>query len=132
MRSLRSALQRIFGLFGRSSRDADLSVELHCHLQAHIEDGVRAGLTYNDARRHALLRLGGVEMTKDIYREQRGLPSVERCVRELRHALERLRRSPGFTIAAVLSLALAIGANVSVFTVVERVVLNPLPYPDSG
>jgi predicted permease len=131
MRSIRATLLRFFGLFRRSRLDVDLNAELDSHLRAHIDDGVRAGLTYDEARRQALLRLGGVEMTKDSYREQRGLPTVEQIARELRHAFSRLRRSPGFTLAAVLSLALAIGANVTVFTVVERVVLNPLPYPDS-
>src|SRR5215470_5468123 len=129
---MRRWLIRLGGLFGRARRDRDLVDELNSHLDAHIEDGVRAGLTYDEARRQALLRFGGVEMTKDRYRDQRGLPALERLGRELRHAFERLRRSPGFTFAAVLSLALAIGANVTIFTVVERVVLNPLPYPDSG
>ena len=132
MRSIRSALLRFFCVFRASRLDIDLSAELDSHLQSHIDDGVRAGLTYGEARRQALLQLGGIEMTKDTYREQRGLPTLEGIGRELRHAFARLRRSPGFTIAAVLSLALAIGANVTVFTVVERVVLNPLPYPDSG
>jgi putative ABC transport system permease protein len=70
-------------------------------------------------------------MTMETYREQRGLPYVERAAREVRHAFGRLGRSPGFTAATVFSLALAIGASASVFAVVERVVLNPLPYPDS-
>ena len=71
-------------------------------------------------------------MTKELYREQRGLPIVESCLRESRQAFHRLRRSPAFTAASVLSLALAIAANVAIFAVVERVVLHPLPYPDSG
>src|SRR5215467_13620877 len=132
MRSIRVVVLRFFGMFRRTRRDVDLSAELDSHLHAHIDDGVRAGLTYDEARRQALLRIGGVEMTKNEYRDQRGLPALEGLARELRHASERLRRSPGFTIAAVLSLALAIGANVTIFTVVERVVMNPLPYPDSG
>jgi predicted permease len=86
---------------------------------------------YDEARRLALLRLGGVDMTKDTYREQRDLPSLERTAREIRHAFERLRRSPAFTAATVLSLSLAIAANVAVFAVVERVVVHPLPYPES-
>ena len=132
MRTIRAALLRFFGVLRRSGLDVDLSVELDSHLHADIDDGVRAGLTYDEAQRQALLRFGGVEMTKDRYRDQRGLPTLERLGRELRHAFERLRRSPGFTIAAVLSLALAIGANITIFAVVERVVLNPLPYPDSS
>jgi hypothetical protein len=118
-------------LFGRARGDGEFSAELNSHLQAHIDDNVRAGMSLDEARRTALLTLGGVEMTKDSYRDRRSLPVLERAGRELRQALGRLRRSPAFAAAAILSLALAIGANVSIFAVVERVVLNPLPYPDS-
>jgi predicted permease len=131
MRSVRALLLRLFSVFGRSRRDAELSAELSSHVQSHIDDGLRAGLTWDEARRRALLTLGGVERTKSMYREQRGVLSIERAVRELRQAFERLRRSPAFTSAAVLSLALAIAANVSIFAVVERVVIHPLPYPQS-
>lgn len=110
----------------------DIDRELEGHLQLAADDLIRSGLSPDEARRQALITLGGLDMTKEIYRDQRGIPVLERWTRELRHAFGRLRRSPGFTIAAVLSLALAIGANVAIFAVVERVVLNPLPYPDSG
>src|SRR5262249_14477949 len=96
------------------------------------EDNLRAGLTPDEARRAALLALGGIEATKERYRAQQRLPVVEACWRELRQAFMRLRRGPAFAAAAILSLALAIGVNVSIFSVVERVVLHPLPYPDSG
>jgi putative ABC transport system permease protein len=132
MRAIKSAWLRVLALFGRTRRDAELADELDGHLQFHIDDNLRTGLAYDEARRLALLKLGGVDMTKETYRAQRGLPSIERSAREFRHAFERLRRSPGFTSATVLSLALAIGANVTIFAVVERIVLNPLPYPDSG
>ena len=113
-------------------RDDEISAELTAHLEAHIEDNLRAGMTPADARRAALLALGGVEATKERYRAQQRLPIIDTCSRELRQALARLRRSLVFTAAAILSLALAIGANVSIFAVVERVLLHPLPYPDSG
>src|SRR5438874_4693751 len=113
-------------------RDEDLVAELDAHLDAHIEDNLRSGMTRDEARRSALLSLGGVETTKEQYRDQRGLPVFETCARELRQAFARLRRSPAFTAAAVLSLALAIAANVSIFAVVERVLLHPLPYSDSS
>ena len=94
-------------------------------------DSVRRGMPLQTARRDAMLKLGGADMTKELYREQRRLPVVESCLREVRQAFHRLCRSPAFTIAAVLSLGLAIAANVSIFTVVERVVVHPLPYPQS-
>jgi predicted permease len=131
VRSIRAWLVRVRHLFGRAQHDLDFSDELTSHFQAHIDDNLRAGMTPGEARRHALLRLGGVDQTVAVYREQRGLPMLEQTGRELRHAFTRLTRSRGFTAAAVLSLALAIGANVTIFAVVERVVLNPLPYPAS-
>jgi predicted permease len=109
----------------------DIDRELDGHLALAIEDLVRLGLSREEARRRALASLGGVEQTKERYRDQRRLKIVDACVRELRQAFGRLRRSPGFTTAAVLSLALAIGANVAIFAVVERVVIHPLPYPES-
>jgi putative ABC transport system permease protein len=130
MRGLRSILLRALAVFGRGQRDRELTAELGAHLRAHVDDNLRAGMTRDEAHRQALLRLGGVEMTRDNYREQRGLPWIENLARDTRHAFHRLRRSPVFAGAAVLSLALAIGANVSIFAVVERVLLNPLPYGD--
>ena len=131
MRSLRSLFVRTLHLFGGAHREREFSDELDAHLQSHMDDNLRAGMPLDEARRRALLRLGGVDQTVAVYRDQRGLPMLEQAGRELRHAFTRLMRSPGFTTAAVLSLALAIGANASIFAVVERVVLNPLPYPAS-
>jgi predicted permease len=118
-------------LFRRTGHDREFSAELNSHLQSHIDDNVRAGMTIDEARRQALISLGGLDMAKETYRDQRGIPQLETWAREFRHACGRLRRSPGFAAAVVLSLAVAIGANTSVFTVVERVVVNPLPYPAS-
>jgi hypothetical protein len=112
--------------------DRDLSAELDAHLNAHIDDNIRAGMSRAQARRSALLTLGGVEMTKERYRDQRRLASLEAAARELRQAFQRLRRSSAFTAAVVLSLSLAVAATVSIFAVVERVVIHPLPYPESG
>jgi len=115
----------------KKNRDEDLAAELNAHLAAHIDDNIRAGMTPDEARRSALLHLGGVEPTKERYRDQQRLRIVDACVRELRQAFHRLRRSPAFSVAALLSLALAIAANVAIFAVVERVVIHPLPYPQS-
>jgi putative ABC transport system permease protein len=131
MRRLRCTLWRLAGLFRGYRHDRDFAAELDAHLQAHIDDNLRAGMTRYEAQRWALLTLGGMAMTKDAYQEQRGLPWLENIARDLRHALRTLRRSPAFAGAAVLTLALAISANVAIFTVVYRVLLNPLPYGDS-
>jgi len=128
MASLRLWFARMCGLVSRRRSDADLADELNGHLDAHIADNLRAGMAYDEAFRHASLKLGGLAMTTDSYRDQRSLPWLENIARDLRHAFRMLRRSPGFAGAAMLTLALAIGANASIFTVVYRVLLKPLPF----
>src|SRR2546429_6212594 len=111
---MRSWLARFVGLFGKDRCDREFADELNAHLEAHIADNVRSGMAPQTARREAMLKLGGADMTKEAYRQQRGVPIVEVCARELRQAFHRLRRSPAFTAAAVLSLTLAIAANVAI------------------
>ena len=131
MRYVRAWFVRLGGLFTKAGRERDLAHELESHLELHIEDNLRAGMTPADARRHALVKFGGVESVKEQCRDVHGLPALELLVRDVRFALRGLRKNPGFTLATVLTLALAIGANAAIFAVVQRIVLNPLPYPDS-
>ena len=127
-RKLRAFGLRLRGLFGGAREDSDFNDELAAHIEMHTEDGIRAGLTREEARRQALIRLGGMEQTRQAYRERRGLPCLENLLRDARYALRGFRRNPVFTITVIATLALGIGATTAVFSVVDRILFRSLPY----
>src|SRR5882762_7567078 len=130
MRQLRAWLLRLRGLFRKDQYDAEFSSELESHLQMHIEDNLRVGMTAEEARRQALIKLGGIQQTKEIYRERRGLPVLEMLLQDLRFGVRMSRKNPGFTSVAVLTLALGIATNTAIFTSFYALVLRPRPVKD--
>jgi len=110
---------RIAGLFDRNRRDADLTAELEAHLQFHIDDNIRAGMPPEEASRQAMLRLGGLDQTKESYRDQRGLPWLEHMLRDLRVSIRVLAKDPRFSVLAVLGLGLGLGISTAVFALIN-------------
>jgi macrolide transport system ATP-binding/permease protein len=128
MRELfRTLIYRLTAPFRQGRLEADLDDELRSHLEMAAEMNLRKGMTAEDARHEALRSLGGVEQTKELYRDQRGLPLIETAFQDLRFGLRMLRRTPGFSILAILCLTLGIGANAAVFSWVEGILFRPYP-----
>jgi len=130
MMRLRAWLVRFAGLRPAARRERELADEIESHLQLHIDDNLRAGMRPEQARRDAILKLGGVEPTKEAYRDRSTIPFLENLLRDTRFAIRQLRKNPGFTSTAVLVLGLGICASVAIFAFVDATLIKPLPYRD--
>ena len=128
MSRVRELWARLTDVTRRSAIDRELDEELRFHRELLIEEHQRRGRTPDEARRLATLALGGLDQGKEIVRETRGLPPLEAIGRDIAHAVRLLIKSPAFSSVTVLTLALGIAVNVAIFSIVDAVVLRPLPY----
>src|SRR5688572_11770965 len=130
MRFLRSALARLAGTFTRNASDDDTRAELESHVEMETAENIRRGMNPDEARRQAMLAAGGLTQAAEAVRDQRGLPWLESIAADLRYAVRSLRHAKAFSAIVIITLALGIGANTAIFSVVRGVLLKPLPHRD--
>jgi putative ABC transport system permease protein len=124
--------ERLRSVFMRRELDREFEDKVSSHIQMAVEENLKRGMNAVEARREALIRFGGIEPAKELHRTARGLPGLDSFVRDLRYSFRTLRKDLAFTVVAVLILGLGIGANTAVFSVVNTILLRPLPFPHAG
>src|SRR5580692_5419598 len=126
MRQLKAILARLRGIVAQDRASAEIAAELESHLQMHIDDNVRAGMTPQEARRAALIQLGGMEQTAQAVRERSTLPWLETLLQDVRYGVRMFARNPMFAAVTILTLAVGIGASSTAFSWINAVLLRPL------
>ena len=128
MRPLRAWVQRVAGILGSSRRERELAEELESHLQLHIDDNIRAGMTPAESRRQALIKFGPVEALKEEYRDRARIPVIDSMLQDMRYGVRSLRRHAGFALLAISTLALGVGSTTAMFGLVDALMVRPLPH----
>src|SRR5262245_30763111 len=130
MISDRRLLARIFSVFYKRKLDREFDAELSAHLEMLIEDKIKQGMSPEEARRSAMIRLGGMDATRELHRESRGLPVLETVLQDVRYSFRTLRRDAGLATFAILIVGLGVGASSTVFSVINALLLRPLPFAE--
>src|SRR5215208_2922757 len=128
MKQIRTWVRRVAGVFRTTRRDAELAAEIESHLQLHTDENIRGGMSPEAARRDAVLKLGSMVALTEAYRDRRGLPLLEQFLQDLRYAGRTMRRSPGVTVVAAITLALGVAGPTVMFAMMKAWILDPLPF----
>ncbi len=130
MDTLRELLARLVSFFHKQARDDDFDEEMAAHLEFAVQENLRRGLPPDEARRQALVEIGGVSQARELHRDSRGLPRLDTVIQDLQYAGRTLKRDAGLTVFAVLMVGLGVGASCTVFSVLNALLLRPLPFTD--